>query len=228
MPNQISTGIAGLDYILHGGIPQGASVAVEGTPGTGKTTLGFQFLVQGIVQHDEPGIYITFEELPEQLYKDMMAFGWDLRQLEKENKLRVLCMSPEVLMEQMMAPGGLFEQVVEQIRCKRAVIDSISLFQYGTDRKDLRRQAIYSLRNILRKFSITALLIKEQTVDASGEVPFENFVVGGGWRQFDHTWWSQKCHHSDRRRHRHPRGGYRLVHHLRLFQSDPGECAAPF
>lgn len=152
---------------------------MEGTPGTGKTTLGFQFLVQGIVQHDEPGIYITFEELPEQLYKDMMAFGWDLRQLEKENKLRVLCMSPEVLMEQMMAPGGLFEQVVEQIQCKRAVIDSISLFQYGTDRKDLRRQAIYSLRNILRKFSITALLIKEQTVDASGEVPFENYVADG-------------------------------------------------
>lgn len=175
----ISSGIQGLDYILYGGFPQGSSIIVEGSPGTGKTTLGFQFLHNGAVYGNEPGIYITFEELPKQLYSDMLSFGWDLRQLEKNNKLRVICISPEVLLEQMMTPGGLFERMVNEIQCRRVVIDSISLFQYGSEREDLHRQAIYSLRNILRKYSLTSLLIREQTHTGSGEIPFENYVADG-------------------------------------------------
>ncbi|MFC4768033.1 RAD55 family ATPase [Effusibacillus consociatus] len=175
----VSSGISGLDHILSGGFPRGSSIIVEGAPGTGKTTLGLQFLYHGAVNCDQPGIYITFEELPEQLYKDMLSFGWDLRRLEKHNQLRVICTSPEVLLEQMMTPNGLFEQMVKQIQCRRVVIDSISLFQYGSDRKGVHRQAIYSLRNMLRKFSLTSLLIREQTHGDSGEMPFENYVADG-------------------------------------------------
>lgn len=179
MQNTISTGISGLDYILYGGFPQASSIIVEGSPGTGKTTLGLQFLYHGAVQFGEPGIYVTFEELPEQLYRDMLAFGWDLRRLERENRLRIVCMSPEVLMEQMMASNGLFEHMVQEIQCRRVVIDSISLFQYGVYRPHRHRQVIYSLRNILRKFSLTSLLIREQTHADSGEIPFENYVADG-------------------------------------------------
>ncbi|GAX91176.1 RAD55 family ATPase [Effusibacillus lacus] len=179
MHTTISSGIAGLDYILDGGFPESSSIILEGAPGTGKTTLGLQFLYRGAVFDNEPGIYITFEELPEQLYKEMAAFGWDLRQLEKDNRIRVICISPEVLLEQMMTPGGLFEQIVNEIQCRRVVIDSISLFQYGKNNQDLHRKTIYSLRNILRKFSLTSLLIREQDSIGSGEVPFENYVADG-------------------------------------------------
>jgi circadian clock protein KaiC len=180
MESVLASGVEGLDYILHGGIQKGSSILVEGAPGTGKTTLGLQFIYYGAVHCDEPGIYITFEELPEQIYKDAMSFGWDLRQLEKRDQLRVVCMSPNVLLEQMMEPNGIFEQMVNQIRCKRVVIDSISLLKYGASTGDQsQRQSIYSMINILRKMSLTAILIREQSYLDVQEFAFENYVADG-------------------------------------------------
>ncbi|HID08363.1 MAG TPA: hypothetical protein EYP10_14585, partial [Armatimonadetes bacterium] len=87
MNDRILTGIAGLDQILYGGVPQGNAILVEGPPGSGKTTLGLQFIVEGIRQFDENGIVVTFEQFPQQLYRDAATFGWNLQQLESENKL---------------------------------------------------------------------------------------------------------------------------------------------
>lgn len=181
MHKQISTGIHGLDAILYGGIPDGSAIIIEGAPGTGKTTLGVQFLYEGAVQADEAGILITFEEFPEQIYTDMKSsFRWDLRQLEKENKLRVVGLSPDVLLEQMMKPDGLIEQMIHEIDCKRIVIDSISLFRYFTAANDFEeRRVLYQLRNILRKFKLTSLLLQEQSDLNVSHVPFSHFIVDG-------------------------------------------------
>ncbi|MEK4146350.1 ATPase domain-containing protein [Robertmurraya sp. FSL W8-0741] len=179
MSQYTSTGIHGLDFLLNGGFPAGASILIEGLPGTGKTNLSMQFLYNGAVQYDEPGIYITFEELPGQLYKEMKAFGWDIPALERENKLRVLCISPQVLLEQMERQNGLFEQMIQEMDCKRIVIDSISLFQIGDDSVEIKRKTLYKLRNILRKFNLTALLIQEQTAAIDPEVSYINYVVDG-------------------------------------------------
>ncbi len=175
----VSTGIGGLDDLLYGGLPKGSTIILEGTPGSGKTTLAFQFLYQGAMVDGDSGIYVTFEELPSQLYADMSQFGWDLRQLEKRNQLRVLCLSPETLMDQMQEPGGVFDQVVEEINCKRIVIDSVSLFQYGLHGDNEHRKVIYQLRNILRKKGLTALLVREQSEVNTSTMPFEHFVVDG-------------------------------------------------
>lgn len=174
-----TTGVSGLDDVLCGGLPQGSSVILEGTPGSGKTTLAFQFLYQGATRDNEPGMYITFEELPSQLYADMNHFGWDLRLLEKQNNLKVVCLSPEVFEDQMLEAGGLFDQLVESMSCKRIVIDSISLFSYGLHERDNHRNVIYKLRNVLRKKGLTALLIREQSEVNLNQVPFEHFVVDG-------------------------------------------------
>lgn len=173
------TGVSGLDDVLLGGIPPETTVILEGKPGSGKTTLAFQFLYYGATTHGEAGMYITFEELPSQLYTDMAQFGWDLRSLEKIGKLRVLCLTPETLMEQMLEPNGLFDRIVDEIHCKRIVIDSVSLFQFVIHGKDEHRKVIHKLRNILRKKGLTALLIREQSEMYSNEVPFENFVSDG-------------------------------------------------
>ncbi|MRG85721.1 ATPase domain-containing protein [Salinibacillus xinjiangensis] len=177
--NVVNTGVNGLDRVLYGGIPRGNTVIVEGFPGTGKTLLGMQFLYQGAVQHDEPGIYITFEEFPDQIYKDMKAFGWDIRKLEEENKLRVITLSPEVLMDQMMKPDGLFEHLIHEIGCKRIVVDSISLFQYSYASIEEQRKVIYSFRNTLRKYQLTSILLKEMTSVEEENVSFINYLVDG-------------------------------------------------
>ena len=63
---RVKTGIAELDQMLYGGfLPQSANL-IEGAPGTGKTTLGMQFIYNGITRYDEPGLILTFEEFPQQ------------------------------------------------------------------------------------------------------------------------------------------------------------------
>lgn len=179
MQDTTSSGVQGIDRILYGGFPKGASIIVEGAPGTGKTTLGIQFLYHGAAVCGEPGIYITFEELPQQIYQDMEAFGWDLRRLEKQNRLRVVSIRPDALFSQMKRPDGLFEQMIREINCKRIVVDSISLFQYIHKNQEENREALYILRNIFRKFSLTALLLRELTEEKGERITFEHYVADG-------------------------------------------------
>jgi circadian clock protein KaiC len=73
-------GIEEVDRILGGGFISGSSNIVEGAPGTGKTTFGVQFIVNGIEKFNEPGLIITFEEFPSQYYSDAANFGWDLKE----------------------------------------------------------------------------------------------------------------------------------------------------
>jgi circadian clock protein KaiC len=179
MQNITASGVGGFDKILYGGLPKGSSIIVEGAPGTGKTTLGVQFLYHGAVNCGEPGIYITFEEFPQQIYQDMKVFGWDLRELEKQNLIRVISIQPDMLLQQMAAPEGLFEQMVREINCQRIVVDSISLFQYIHKDPEEARKILYQIRNVFRKFSMTALLISEQTQWAGTYIPFEHYVADG-------------------------------------------------
>ncbi|UCZ52421.1 circadian clock protein KaiC [Bacillus shivajii] len=173
------TGIEGLDHVLNGGIPKNSCVILEGGPGTGKTNIGMQFLVKGILEHDEPGIYVTFEELPTQLYSDMAQFGWDLKSLERDNKLRILCLSPKILLNEVFKKDGLIESLINELQCKRIVIDSISLLKYGFDEEEKYRQKFYAFRNALKKYSLTSVLINEQNTSPTGQVPLEYFIVDG-------------------------------------------------
>lgn len=175
----VSTGVGGLDQLLRGGVPRGSTIILEGTPGSGKTTLAFQFLWSGATLHGESGIYLTFEELPSQLYEDMKPFGWDLRELEKKNQLRVVCLSPETFLDQLLHPDGIFERMFDEIQCKRIIIDSVSLLSIGLADAHQQRKILYKLRNALRKKGLTALLIREQGEMNMDEVPFEHFVADG-------------------------------------------------
>jgi circadian clock protein KaiC len=166
-----------LDEILSGGIPRGNSVIVEGAPGTGKTTLAIEFLVQGAIQYQEPGIYFSFEEHPEQIYRDMLPYGLDLRSLEKQGLLRIVSISSEIYRDQFQASDGLIQQLVEGIGCKRVVLDSISLFRCGQD-EERHRHFINKIGNHLRKYNVTSLLIHELDEHVSN-TPFEHFVLDG-------------------------------------------------
>ncbi len=83
--------------MLSGGFLEKDAVMLAGSAGMGKTTLALQYLVNGISNYGENGIYVTFEQLPDQIYRDAQSFGWDLRKLEHENKFRLICTSPDLL-----------------------------------------------------------------------------------------------------------------------------------
>jgi len=79
--------------MLGGGFLGQSANLVEGAPGTGKSTLGMQYIYNGIAQFNQPGLILTFEEFAQQYYDDAANFGWDFRALEQASKLRVIMTS---------------------------------------------------------------------------------------------------------------------------------------
>jgi len=172
--DKVATGIKGFDELLHGGFLRGNTILVEGVPGAGKTTFGIEFIYHGITKFNEPGIIVTFEELPESLYRDTLNLGWDLKALEKANKLRVLCTSPELLLDPEV---NLIETVVQEIGAKRILVDSISHFQNVFNTSLPPRRAVYSFCNGLRRLGLTSILVKERVREGAEGYTFEEYLV---------------------------------------------------
>lgn len=158
---RVKTGIPGLDEMLSGGfLPQTANL-VEGAPGTGKTTLGMQFIYHGIVAYDEPGLILTFEEFPQQYYRDAASFGWDFQQLEAQGKLRVVMTSPEVSKADLEQVGGRIEQLAHQLGARRVLVDSLSHFERLSADPVRLRQIVYGFINALKREELTSVLTRE-------------------------------------------------------------------
>ncbi len=166
---RIKTDIKGLDEMLCGGfLPQTANL-VEGPPGTGKSTLGMQFIYNGIRYHNEPGLIVTFEEFPQQYYRDAENFGWDFRQLEREGKLRVIMTSPEVTRSDLESVGGIIENLAREMGARRILIDSISHFDQLVENVIELRAVVYGLINALKREGLTSILTRESPVLLGGE-----------------------------------------------------------
>ena len=125
----IQTGIYGLDQIFLGGILKGNVILVEGAAGTGKTLLGVEFIYRGITEHDEPGIIVVFETSPRKLIRDATGFGWNLDELQQQNKLKIIFTSPKVLDQELRSPDSLLLETAAGIGARRIFIDGISLLR---------------------------------------------------------------------------------------------------
>lgn len=145
-----STGIPGLDYILGGGLPADHLFLIEGSPGTGKTTLALQFLLEGVAR-GEPALYVTLAETRSELEKVAASHGWSLAGLE------ILELTPpdEVLQPELQytvfhpsdveigqTMRGVYD-AVERYRPRRLVLDSLSEMRLlAQDPLRLRRQVL--------------------------------------------------------------------------------------
>ena len=156
---RLRTGIQELDDMLRGGFLPGDAVLLAGGAGTGKTTLAIQHLVNGATQFGENGIYVTFEQLPNQIYRDSQSLGWDIRKLEDEDKFRLICTSPNILLED---SGGenILSEPIKEINAQRIVVDSLSHLAMFTSHDDLRRE-LYRLIMLLKAKGLGSLLIWE-------------------------------------------------------------------
>jgi len=158
---RVKTGIPGLDEMLWGGFLSQTANLVEGAPGTGKTTLGMQFIYHGIVACGEPGLILTFEEFPQQYYSAAASFGWDFRQMEQEGKLRVVMTSPEVSKADLEQVGGRIEGLVQEIGAKRILVDSLSHFERLSEDPAHLRSIVYGFVNALKREGLTSVLTRE-------------------------------------------------------------------
>lgn len=159
--NKSQTGIPGFDQMSRGGFVTGDSVLLNGSAGLGKTTFGLQFLYNGAKKFNEAGVMITFEELPQQIYRDAKNFGWDLRQLEQENKLRIICTSPSMVSNPDVL-SGIIDKEIESIAAKRLVVDSLTVVEIFSEDPN-KRSMLYRLINHFKTRKVTAILTNEST-----------------------------------------------------------------
>jgi KaiC/GvpD/RAD55 family RecA-like ATPase len=154
---RIRSGIPGFDDMIEGGFVKGHTALLCGSYGTGKTTFCMQFLVHGAM-NGEPGLYITFEEEPEQLIEEGGAFGWDVEKLIAENKLKILKIAPRDLLNLVEAGFGQVSGIMKGMSIKRIAVDSIVMFDLlGKDDYERRRYALEFV-NWLKKHDCTAIM----------------------------------------------------------------------
>ncbi len=162
----VRTGVEGLDAVLLGGIPKTNVIMVQGNTGTGKTLLGMEFVYRGITLFDEPGIIVVFESRPERLVRDGAQFGWNLEELQEQQKLKIVFTTPEVLETELRSPDSLLLEAAAAIGAKRIFIDGIGLLRPqsndGLSAKDNSyRELLQQLLEGLSRQNLTAIFSLE-------------------------------------------------------------------
>jgi circadian clock protein KaiC len=157
----VKTGIAGLDDILLGGIPRGNVIIVEGGIGTGKTTLGVEFVYRGASEFGEPGVIVVFEVSPQKITRDALNFGWDLAALEREGRLKIVFTTREVLRQELQQADSVLLEEAAKIGARRIFVDGVGrLFGDGNATNE-SRSAFHVLTEGLQRESLTAVLAVE-------------------------------------------------------------------
>jgi len=175
---RIKTLIPGFDEMVNGGIPKRNVVLLSGGPGTGKSIFAQQFLYNGL-QQGENGVIVTLEEHPVQLRRNMLAFGWDVKKFEEENKfaivdaftggigeaakrekyvVRSIDDVPELL--------DVIRAAVREVGAERVVIDSVSTL-YLT-KPALARGVLMQLKRVLSGLGATQIFVSQVSVTERG------------------------------------------------------------
>lgn len=177
MSNDISNGsgiskfptyIPGLEFISDGGLPEGRATLITGSSGSGKTAFGAQFLVEGIRQSNEGGVFVTFEEPPAAIRANFQSLGWPISKWESQGKWAFVDLSPDEEQEQLVGEFDLgallprIEHAIKKVDARRLVIDSMgSLFSQFSDGQLVRR-TLGKLIAAIRRLEVTSIVTAER------------------------------------------------------------------
>jgi circadian clock protein KaiC len=177
------TGIAGLDEITGGGLPRGRPTLITGNAGSGKTLLSMQFLVQGAVQYNEPGVFMAFEETARELTQNFASLGFDLDKLIANGKILIdyVHIDPSEIEE----TGdydleGLFIRLgcaIDAIGAKRVVLDTIEVLFSGFTNDAILRAELARLFRWLKDKGVTAIVTGERGEKSLTRYGLEEYVA---------------------------------------------------
>jgi len=180
------SGIAGIDAICGGGLPEGRVTLIAGSSGAAKTIMAAQFLIHGATEMEQSAVLVTCEENPEDLRANLASFGWDVAALEAAGRWAFVDASPQPEpMPDSSVPldlSGLLAQIryqVETTGARRVAVDSIStLLGQFVDTRSIRIELL-RLVNMLKELGVTAVMTAER-LDEYGPVSrfgVEDFVT---------------------------------------------------
>src|SRR5882672_4974523 len=169
------SGIWGLDDILSGGFSRGHVFLVEGAPGTGKTTIALQFLMEG-AQAGEKCLYITLSETERELRDGAVSHGWNL-----DDRIQIFeLLPPESLLDSEQQQSLLYSsdlelgettkqifEAVERARPSRVVLDSLSEIRLLAQSSLRYRRQILAIKHYFAKFNTTVMLLDDLTADVA-------------------------------------------------------------
>jgi len=161
------TGIRGLDEITKGGLPRGRSTLICGGAGSGKTLFAMEFLMRGARDYGEPGVFMTFEETPEDLVKNFISLGFDLPDMMSRGLIamdHVKIERSEIEEAGEYDLEGLFIRLgdaIDSIGAKRVVLDTIETLFSGLSNAAILRAELRRLFHWLKDRGVTAIVTGE-------------------------------------------------------------------
>ncbi|MGI9167063.1 MAG: RAD55 family ATPase [Pyrinomonadaceae bacterium] len=155
---RVSTGITGLDEMIADGFWRGSTTLVAGPTGSGKTTIGLQFIREGVLK-GEQGLYVGLQENPTQLARTMQNLGWHSEELLNNDGFELMYRSPvEVQLDSVTSE--LFQRVREG-RVKRVVIDALGDLERSSIDRQRFADFIYALTQWFAANNVTCLMTYE-------------------------------------------------------------------
>jgi circadian clock protein KaiC len=176
------SGIRGLDAITLGGLPSGRPTLVCGAAGCGKTLLAMEFLVRGATEHGEPGVFIAFEESPEELAQNVRSLGFDVQSLIDENRMandHVRVERSEIEETGEYDLEGLFIRLghaIDSIGAKRVVLDTLETLFGGLSNETVLRSELRRLFQWLKDKGVTCVITAERGDGALTRQGLEEYV----------------------------------------------------
>ncbi len=191
---KMSTGVEGLDALLTGGLPKNRTILIVGGPGSGKSILATQFLLQGLEKDNENAIYVSLDYKKNAFMKDMKNFGWDFAKHENEGRFLFLEGSAVKRMPQQSdsentySPDDLtlddlvdlLKLHIDKINAKRVVIDSLTALTFTFPNETQRRSGVLSIMESLAGWDVSTIVITEASIyDLQREITIEEYLSEG-------------------------------------------------
>jgi circadian clock protein KaiC len=176
------TGITGLDEITAGGLPTGRPSLICGAAGSGKTLLSLEFLIRGAIEFNEPGVFMAFEEKPEELAMNVASLGFDMNKLQKDKLVKIDYVHidrSEIEETGEYDLDGIFIRLgyaIDSIGAKRVVLDTIENLFAGLNNVGILRAELRRLFGWLKEKGVTAVITGEKGDGALTRQGLEEYV----------------------------------------------------
>ncbi len=166
---KLKTEIEGFDLIAEGGLPRGRTTLLAGSSGSAKTVFALQFLSAGVTAAGQGGVFVTFEESPEDIRQNMRGFGWDIAAWEAKDLWAFVDASPQpgepLLISGDFDLGGLLariEHAVRKTRAQRVVLDSLGVITSQLGDGPRVRNELFRIGSALKRMGVTSIITAER------------------------------------------------------------------